>query len=72
MGLITDDNDVEQRVARALRSINQRQYTLAEIEGLAQEYCDDPASKARLDEILRLSLFIEWLRKRGKAHTNET
>lgn len=64
MSLITDDNDVEQRVARALRSLAQRQYTLAEIEGLAREYADD--YHLSIQDRVVLSTLLAWLGKREK------
>lgn len=41
-------------------------YTLKEIEALAWEYCNDATSAARLEDRLRLSLFVQWLVKRER------
>lgn len=41
-------------------------YTLKEIEALAWEYCNDATSAARLEDRLRLSLFVQWLAKRER------
>lgn len=49
-----------------LRLVQPPSYTLASIEALALDYCNDATSAARLDDRLRLSLFIQWLKKREK------
>lgn len=41
-------------------------YTVAEIEQLARAYCDDATSAARLDDRLRLSLFIQYLKRQER------
>lgn len=67
MSLIADDNDVEQRVNRALRSITQRQYTLGEIEQLAREYADD--YHLSIQDRVAVSTLLAWLRKREREHS---
>ena len=44
----------------------ERRYTLAEVEQLASDYCNDATSAARLEDRLRLSLFIQHLKKRER------
>lgn len=50
----------------------ERLYTLADIEALARHYCESAISTARLDDRLRLSLFIQWLRRQEHANAQRT
>lgn len=61
------DGDTAQKYhSHDLRLVQPKSYTLASIEALAFDYCNDATSAARLDDRLRLSLFIQWLQKRER------
>lgn len=65
-GCMPGDRERLLRLRQGMRKRSSPSYTLKEIEILAREYCDNKTTAARLDETLRLSLFIQWLAKRER------